>query len=122
MTSASVTTTFTVDMLSKPSAFQEEDLIDSIADIRGIIKTLEKREKVLSEAFKSRHKNFDWVKPDQVEPFSITGHKYICTPIMVVQHRLDTEGLRAEFGDSWMEEHSKTIQFIQLRFPKAEEN
>jgi hypothetical protein len=119
MNSPNMLTTFTVDMLTKPSALSDPQLVDQIAELRQIKATLEKREKVLAEAFKSRHEQFAWITPE-TEAVQYPGNHYICVPTLVVQKRLDTEGLRESFGDDWMEEHSKTISFIQMRFNKAD--
>lgn len=112
-------TTFAVDMLSKPASLTEEDLVDQIATLRRIGSVLEKREKLLSEAFRARNKDFEWVQPDQPEPVTITGKAYICHPIKVIQKRLNTEAIKEEMGENWVEEHTKEISFVQLKFEPA---
>ena len=116
---SNITTTLTVDLLSKPSSLSEAQLIDQIAELRQTKATLEKREKLLVEALKSRHKNFEWITPETGEVI-LEGSRFLCKPVLVIQRRLDTESLREEFGEDWMEEHSKSISFIQMRFVPAE--
>lgn len=119
MNAPNMMTSFSVDMLSKPANLGEATLVDQIAELRQIKSTLEKREKLLMEALKSRHNQFADYTPETPQ-MVLEGHRFKCTPIVVVQKRLDTESLREEFGDDWMESHSKTIQFVQMRFASAD--
>jgi len=119
-TSSVIMSTFSVDLLSKPATLTDAQLVDEISTLRRHMKVLERREKLLVEALKSRHKNFEFIQPG-TEDYHINGREFGCTPIMVVQKRLDSEAVKEEMGEAWWEDHCKELRFVQLRFGAIEE-
>lgn len=119
-TAVSTTTFPIVGFVMKPAELSEPELIDQIAELRKLKSTVERREKLLVEALKGRNKQFEWITPETGEVI-LKGNHSVALPTLVIQRRLDTDSLREEFGEDWMEEHSKSISFIQIRFKSLEE-
>ncbi len=106
-----------------PATIPTGELVDNIVWIREFKSALEAREKLLNGVLQTRLKgSLDVLKTEydekgnqdcyvEVKGLLSKGVNYT----YVVQRRLDTEGLKEEFGEEWLEDHKKPIDFFQAK-------
>ncbi len=109
----------TFDFDTPPKDFSDGEISDHIVRLRQVQSLLEAREKLLSEALKSRYKHaLDVLGKDEtlaIVGIETGGLSYS----KVEQNRLDSEGVKAEMGEEWWEEHCKSVSFTQARVIKG---
>lgn len=106
-----------------PATIPTTEMVDLIVWIREFKSVLEAREKLmngvlqtrLGSALKVLKSEYD-EKGNQdcyveVKGLLSKGVNYT----YVVQRRLDTESLKEEFGEEWLEDHKKPIDFFQAK-------
>lgn len=85
-------------------------LTDEIGTLRDEMKELKKREGFFKEALGAMVDGEDVVTGDKYR--MVITHKY--------QMRLNTDGLKEEYGQKWYNEHSREIDFREFRTNKIE--
>lgn len=106
-----------------PATIPTTEMVDLIVWIREFKSALEAREKLLNGVLQTRlgaalkvlKSEYD-EKGNQdcyveVKGLLSKGVNYT----YVVQRRLDTESLKEEFGEEWLEDHKKPIDFFQAK-------
>lgn len=106
-----------------PASIPTTEMVDLIVWIREFKSALEAREKLMNGVLQTRlgaalkvlKTEYD-EKGNQdcyveVKGLLSKGVNYI----YVIQRRLDTEGLKEEFGEEWLEDHKKPIEFFQAK-------
>lgn len=106
-----------------PATIPTGEMVDLIVWIREFKSSLEAREKLLNGVLQTRLKgSLDVLKSEydekgnqdcyvEVKGLLSKGVNYT----YVVQRRLDTESLKEEFGEEWLEDHKKPIDFFQAK-------
>ena len=102
-----------------PKNLLPEALVDNIVELRALKSMVEAREKLLTNVLKTRFEDdLEGLEPENCE-LPISGNKTAgLLAIKVWQRRLDTEAIEQEMGADWVEEHKKTIDFVQFRVAK----
>lgn len=100
----------------KAAEMTDSGLADDIVMLRKFKKLVENREKLLSTIVKGRHEqSFKEACLGEDDIYTIKG---VTTQGLrlkeVTQTRLDSDKIREDESEEWIEEHSKTITFLQL--------
>lgn len=86
-------------------------LVDDLGATRVESAKLKKREGFLKQAL--------FARLDEGQTL-VEGEKFNAMIQDVVQERLDTEKIRASETDEWLEDHTKVVEFKQIRTAKKE--
>ncbi len=86
-------------------------LVDELGSIREQLANLKKMEGFLKEALLARSDG----------KIAIEGEIFVAAITDRSQQRLDTAGLKEEFGPEWYEDHTKTIEFKEVRTTRLPE-
>jgi hypothetical protein len=109
-----------------PASMEDGEMADLMVYLRELKKLAEDREKVLSGILQHRHRDelnnlkSAYEEKGEKEYLAVKGD---CTPGItfeyVVQQRLNTEALKTEFGEEWLEEHKSPTTFFQGKVNKV---
>lgn len=77
-------------------------IVDRLAEIRAQIKELSDEESALKAQIM------------QLEQNIVEGENYTAILKLVPQSRIDTDGLKKEFGLPWYKAHCKTVESIRI--------
>ncbi len=80
-------------------------LVDELGGVREQIKELQKLEGFYKEALQARSGG----------KTTIEGETFVALLTDQTQQRIDTKGLKEEFGEEWYQDHTKTIEFKKIQ-------
>ena len=83
-----------------------EGLTDQLGKIRQEIKVLEKEKDLLSEALKGRARG--------LEQNGFVGEEYYSEIVEMSRSGLDTDRIKADMGEEWVEQYTKTTTYTQI--------
>lgn len=86
-------------------------LVDELGEVREKIAELKKLEGFYKEALLARSH----------EVHSVEGETFVAGLTDRSQQRLDTAGLKEEFGEQWYQDHTKTITFREVRTTRLDQ-
>lgn len=99
--------------------FPSDKIVDQVLELRKSKSLLEAREKLLMEILKGRFATEIEKMQETLEPFVLQGKDSLgLNAIWVSQQRLDIAAIKEEMGEDWVEEHGKTVEFVQFKEAK----
>ena len=114
--------TFPEAFNKKTGAMSRIELVDSMYKLRIAAKILTAREKLISESLKaSMQADLDRLDSEHPELEVAGGSTPGFKATRIWQKRLDTDRIKAEMGDDWVETHQKEVDFIQFKSLKEAE-
>lgn len=81
-------------------------IVDALGSVREIAKEAKKREGFLKEALLARAKEGNIMLAE--------GHEWTAVITAETQSRLDTELIRKDMSEEWIQDHSKGIEFFKV--------
>lgn len=101
---------------AKLAQLTDVDLIDTVGVARQHKKSLEAFDNAAKIALDTRFGTYE----DATKPLEVSAYHFRMSMSLRSRTGLDSEKIKAEMGEKWVAEHSKTTSYKEFRFPPRE--